>query len=258
MDNVSAENAPVVHLLLTVSFSPPLDLLTIIDIAEVYGLFREEFPVFQQISRAGAMTLQSPPPLTFESTGLPPRVSFSTADLSYAVLFQGDRLSMGWTRTSPLGSAAGYPGFEVLFARFVAKMGILRSWLSERGSHAVPQVGELVYTDAFAQEAPTRSSALRPSDLFGVINPDISFPIDRIECSWVEPLPSDQVGFARASVNGPGLSPSGSKIFTLETTVTFDLSAVGWGGLGRAFEMAHGVGTDIFKRVVKPNALATL
>ena len=107
MGDPSTDNAPIVQLLLTMSFSPSLDDISIIDIAGLYEIFRPEFPVFRQIARAAPMsyTLIDNEPIFPQITGTP-RVAFSTADTSKKIFFQNDRLSLGWDRISTLEAAA--------------------------------------------------------------------------------------------------------------------------------------------------------
>ncbi|MEG3162265.1 hypothetical protein U1763_17320 [Sphingomonas sp. LB2R24] len=256
MAELSAEKAPVVQLLLTASFSPSLDFLSIIDLADLYALFREDYPVFRQISRAAPMTAD-PFQVRVESiqVGALPRLSFTAADPSRHMMFQSDRFSFGWARVSDLSEPSDYPGFDALYALFREYLERVQGWVLARGIEISPQVGEIVYTDAFMVGENGIVAGAPAADIFTIINPEIRFPVTSIDCTWVEPLTGGIGGFVRSTASGPALSPSGSHMMTLETTANFDLSG-GWAVVDQGFDVAHRAGLEIFKRVVNPLALA--
>lgn len=256
MAELSADEAPVVQLLLTASFSPSLDFLSIIDLADLYALFREDYPVFQQVNRAAPMTADpSQVQLPGIQVGALPRLSFSTADSSRRMMFQSDRFSFGWARISDLSELSGYPGFDAIYGLFREYLQRVREWVSARGIEISPHVGEIVYTDAFFVGADGSVAGAPAADIFAIINPELRFPVTSIDCTWIEPLKGGSDGFVRSTASGPALSPSGAYMMTLETTANFDLSG-GWTVFDHGFDVAHRAGLEIFKRVVNPLALA--
>lgn len=254
MDDHTADNAPIVHLLLTASFAPAIELLSIIDLAELFKLFEADYPVFQQLHRAGQMSANAQTgTFMVENVSTSPRVSFTSADLSSFMFFQDDRFSMGWNRST---ASDIYPGFQAVYDQFERNLAIVNSWLSDRGSNVVPVVGELVYTDVFAMPPVALGDAL--SKTFTVMEPFGTFRTNSLECAWIESLPEGGEGFARVKVAGPALSPAGEPVLMFETTISFNLAGFPWHNIHTGFEMAHGVGHDVFRRVVNPAMRATL
>ena len=252
---IEPDEAPIVQLFLTVSFTPALSDLSILDLADVQLLFRDEFPIFKQLNRAGPMSfrLDRDEPDLARMMGLP-RLAFSSEEAGTQVLFQNDRVSFSWNRTSTLKARPDYPGFESMFSAFEHHIKTIISWAGARGVEIAPSVGELAYTDAFVLQ--TEDGTLRPiSEIFGFVSSAEKYSVLMFDYSWAESLPDEQEGYLDVTASGPGSSPDGVDVATLETTARFDASG-GWGDLSRSFGSAHRAAHDLFRRVVKPTASA--
>jgi len=246
-------HAPVVQLLLTVSFSPPIENLTILDLASVAALFRDEFPVFQQIARAGPMSAQANAdhaifPAWVSAT---PRISMSSTESRFQLLFQNDRLSFGWVRGSSLDEPNDYPGFTEIFENFETHVGQIVAWAKQVGSEIRPAIGEIVYTDAFPL---TMGKPL--SDIITLLNPIGKLPVNSFNYNWTQPWPNEREGYVEGLFAGPGLSPEGTYVATLETSARFEINAA-WDGVEAAFKDGHAVMKDIYEQLVKPPYRAT-
>ncbi len=234
MEEQRQDSAPVVQLILTMSFQQPLDL-TIVDTAEVAGLFADDYPVYRQIDRAAAMLAA---PVTVaditQIVGLP-RLQFAAEDLTSHILFQNDRLSFGWNRQTPLEDSPDYPGFAATFAKFEQHLSTLREWADARETPITPAVGELHYTDAFSL-----SDTLPPkrADQFRFFNPDFVYPVASFNFSWMQAIVEGRPGFIQGIIASPGTSPAGVKISTLQTIARMDVTA-GWDAVAGEFEQAH-------------------
>lgn len=250
MEAAIPDNAPIVQLLLTVSFLPALPDLSIIDLADFYALFRQEYPVFRQVARAGPMSFSPMPEMADLGHMVgPPRLAFSTEETERQVLFQNDRLSYGWNRTSSLKSGPNYPGFSASFETLVRHLDVLRNWSSGRGIEIRPAVAEIVYTDAFTLQSSASENPTPLPELFTFMNPASLHPIMGFDYSWTEQLPSELSGYIQASAAGPALSPEGVPVATLETTSYFDASTK-WDQLDQKFERAHQAIHGVYERVV--------
>ncbi|WP_174298867.1 TIGR04255 family protein [Sphingomonas bacterium] len=248
---IEPDEAPIVQLFLTVSFTPALSDLSILDLADVQRLFRDEFPVFKQLKRAGPMSfqLEQNEPDLAQIMGLP-RLAFASESTGTQVLFQNDRVSFSWNRTSTLDAKPDYPGFDALFTQFKRHIGAIVSWAGARDIEIAPSVGELAYTDAFTLQ--TEDGTPRCiSDIFGFVSPPEKNPAYMFDYSWAESLPDEQDGYLDVTASGPASSPDGVEVATLETTARFDASG-GWSDLSRPFGSAHQAAHGLFRRVVKP------
>jgi uncharacterized protein (TIGR04255 family) len=249
MGEMKNDGAPVVQILLTLSFEPSLTDLTVLDLAELAHLYRAEFPIFQQLVRAGPMTLASDeqqPNLT-GLMGLP-RIAMSTSDSREHVYLQNDRLSYGWTRTTPLGSAHDYPGFTAVKTKLFELINRVQSWAAEREIAIEPSIGEIIYTDAFLLR-----SGQRLSDFYTLFAPTGTFTVDEVEHAWEASWPSDsdRKGVTSGKIQAPALSPEGDPVTTLEAIVRFEITG-DWNVCDAAFVEGHGVVTDVYERLVKP------
>lgn len=247
-------NPPVVQLILTASFAPTLDTLNMLDIADLFGEFREHYPVFQHLPRAGPMSFV-PFQASLELNHNMPRVGFGNADISEQFMFQNDRLTFAWTRTTGLSENANYPGFDAIASKLYGGLEILRKWLMKRGhAEPVPIVGEVFYDDAFSILLPSGVSR-GVEDVFTFMDP--SHRSDRLafQHSWTESLQGEVPGFAHVSVSAPALLADGSSAIRMITSVSFD-AAQNWAAMRERFSVAHGAALGIFDRVVKPEIRA--
>lgn len=253
MGTEQTDGAPIVQLLLTLSFEPALPDLTILDLAELARLFNAELPVFRQYVRAGPMRTvpdDDDTPDFQQMVGLP-RISLATGDGGYQLLLQDDRISFGWMRTTPLSGSHDYPGFSSTFDNLMTKVAAVREWARARKIDIKPAVGEVVYTDAFLL-----SDSRRLSDILTTLNPAAMMSVVQFEYGWKQNWPTDREGFLEGSFAGPGLSPEGLPVASLESTGRFDIEG-DWAAVSQAFSEAHGVMTDTYKALVTDGARAT-
>lgn len=250
------DGAPIVQLLLTVGFAQPISDLSLIDLADIARLFTDDLPVFQQVNRASPMPpglddQQALQALYLPAMGLP-RLSLTTTDRRDQLLFQDDRLSFGWMRTTPLGAPHDYPGFRETYARFSGYLNALAEWVASKQLPVLPAVGEAVYTDAF--EVGDRSVL---ADIFSPLNPDSKLPMNNLQYSFQQRWPDDRTGHIAGTFGGPQLSPDGMFIMTLETTGRFALLE-GFDAMASEFTEAHQLMRNTFECLVKPAARAKL
>lgn len=239
-------HAPVVQLLLTVSFSPSLGNLTILDLADIAALYRDAFPVFQQVSRAGPMSSRAHEAVVTLPMPMHPRIALSSATSRYQILFQDDRMSFGWVRGTELNEPNDYPGFSAVFRGLMDNVQRLIGWAGQRGVTISPTVGEIAYTDAFALLAG------KPlSDIITLLNPDGKLPVTSFNYGWTQPWPNDREGYVEGLFAGPSLSPEGRRVATLETSARFNPGAT-WHELEAGFADGHAVITDTYRELVKP------
>lgn len=242
------DGAPVVQLLMTLAFNEPIVGIGLLEIAEIAGLFRDEFPVFGQIGRAGPMGI-NPNEVSVMIGGMP-RISLTTGDARYNIFLQEDRLSFGWNRTSPLDSPHDYPGFSSTYRFLRQQISRLSEWAAKRGQLISPGIGEVVYTDAFQLNPETHLGSI-----YALFAPTGQLPVSAFTCNWTQPWPSERGGYVSGTIQGPGLSPEGLTTTTMETTARF-WSGGNWEACDVAFEEAHDAITSVFETVVKPEARA--
>lgn len=248
MGDSQSDGAPVVQLLMTLAFQEAIVGIGLLELAEIAALYRDEFPVFGQIGRAGPMGI-NPNEVAVMIGGMP-RISLSTGDARYNIFLQEDRLSFGWNRTSPLDSPHDYPGFSATYKRLKRHIERLSDWSSRRGQTISPGVGEVVYTDAFQIARETNLG-----DIYALFAPTDELPVSAFTCSWNQPWPSERGGYVSGAIEGPVLSAEGVTTTTLETTARF-WSGGNWEACDAAFEEAHDAITSVFEKVVKPEARA--
>jgi uncharacterized protein (TIGR04255 family) len=251
---LSIKNPPIMQLVLTVSFTPPLEGLSIIDLADLYAQFRDEFPIFAQVQRAGAMSYKP-----FEATmtvGDMPRVIFGAEGASVQVGFQSDRLTMLWSRTTPIAAPANYPGFDDIVARYFAAMFKLQAWMAARRLPEItPAVGEVAYVDALPLDVAGADQRRPISSVIKTVNPDVLFPMISLEHAWNEPLTGDLEGFVRVQITAPNVMADGTVAVGFDTTVSFAPGG-SWSEARINFEKAHQASLAVFERVVNLDALA--
>ncbi|WCP71585.1 TIGR04255 family protein [Sphingomonas hankookensis] len=248
MNESSAPNPPIVQLVLTVSFEPALDNLSIIDLADLFRQYEREFPIFQQVNRAGPMSA-NPFEMKLEVGGLP-RMMFASPAMDWQVAFQNDRLSVLWARTKPMDQAPDYPGFTAVADRFAIALGMFKRWLEDRGlALPKPSVSEVAYVDAFPIIAAASGRQLKMSEIIRTINPALKFPMTSLEHRWTEPLRDGRDGYALVEITAPIALADGTSALGFDTTVR--MSANGeWDAVGDCLEYGHSVALEIFDRVV--------
>lgn len=248
------KNPPIMQLALTVSFTPSLDSLSIIDLAELYSEFRGDFPIYAQVQRAGPMSYS--PFEADETKGSMPRILFSSEDTSSQVAFQNDRLTVLWRRTTPLTSEPKYPGFGHVVELYFKALVRLQGWLRAKGlPEIVPAVGELAYVDAFSVEDRETHKPRAISDILNIFSSEVIFPILTFSHNWTEPLRGKLDGYIRVEIDAPTQLADGEMVVSLDTTVSFN-PGDDWMVAERKFSDAHEAALQVFDRVVNPNAVA--
>lgn len=242
------DGAPVVQLLLTLSFQSPLVGIGIIELGEIASLYRDSFPVFSAIKRA--MNMGTDPNEISVTIGTTPRISLSSGDARYNIFIQEDRLSYGWNRTSPLDEPHDYPGFNASYATLRRHISRLSDWAAVRGQSLSPAVGEVVYTDAF----------VLPSDgavdhIYANLVPPPEYNASSFSSAWTRDWPGSRSGYVQGIIQSPAISPEGVATTTLESTARF-WSGGNWDACDAAFEEGHAAITNVFETVVKSSARA--
>ena len=237
---MAAETAPITQLYLTVLVSPPAQPLNPIQLSDVFQRFRGDYPLFEQVARAGPMQLPDDADGFIALGG--PRTRFGTADGSECILFQEDRMTYAWMRTADFNEDAGYPGYDAIFAKALAHWSVLREHLPM--GEAI--VGEIIYANALPMGKGENQNA-RLSSVINVLNPDFQAKFSNYNFTWQEPY--EHGGFVETTVTGPMLTALGQPFTHLQSMTRFRL-AEGWTGLEAAFTLAHTALNDQFKKVV--------
>lgn len=252
MNSGAAPNPPVVEMLLTVQFSPPLLNLNLLNIAELAGALKEQYPLFNQVDRAGPMSPFHGQPAAFIASNMP-RIMLLSEDLSFRVYFQDDRLSVGWNRVVGLSDPANYPGFDEIFTRFESTVSILQEFVQRHGFDIVgPVVGELVYVDQFV----VSDNGTDISQYFSFLDPTLTLSMSSMNYTMVSPHEAS-VGFTEAGVYGPFQLPTGEFVFGLQTTVRFGINEHGWDDLKGPFQEARQHANDTFQALVREKFRST-
>ncbi len=250
--------APIKQLLLTVQFEPAMVTLDVTDLAGLRAVFADEFPIFNQINRAGPMGFrpeQSGMPFTV-GTGMP-RLQFVSADLAYEVMFQEDRVSFGWSRTSPFDAPSNYPGFESLLARLGSIIRRISVYLDEIGQPtAAASSGEIVYTDVFVvPQGETFGGSL--ASIFRLFNGASPINPTGMSLVWNGELGLPDVqGFTQTSIIGPEMSGDGRVTAVMQSSAHFDLGELSWDSVPERFLAARGTIGRTFQELVNPNSFA--
>jgi uncharacterized protein (TIGR04255 family) len=114
---VDSDQAPITQLMLTVQFFPHIQNLNPIDLADLYAPFRADFPVFEQVPRAGPMPLDVNDTVAEVSFGLAPRYRFVDNRNEFSIFLQNDRFSLNWGRVNALDGPSEYPGFDSILSK---------------------------------------------------------------------------------------------------------------------------------------------
>lgn len=252
MAESSMPNPPIAQLVLTVSFEPTLDNLSIIDIADLFRQYERDFPIFQQVNRAGPMST-NPFEVKIDGGGMP-RTMFANEALDWQVAFQNDRLSLLWARAKPLDQVPDYPGFTVVADRFASALATFKRWLEDRGmAIPTPSVAEVAYVDAFSINDSESGRQRKMSEIIKTINPVLAFPMSSLQHSWTEPLREGCDGYALVEITAPIALTDGTIALGFDTTVRIDARA-DWATVPDCLEYGHTVALEIFDRVVNPDA----
>lgn len=240
------DNAPITQLLLTLQFVPPVASLGPIEIAACSAEFRDEFPHFEQVSRAGPMPTDPSVAELSLSIG-PARTRLSTSDGSRSILFQEDRFSYGWDRIVNLEESSGYPGFEIILTDAIKIWNRLRSIIENENADFTLLSAEIAYSDAF--EAEHEGVAIPLHSIFNVISENYKSSMIGYNFTWSEPLQA-VTGFIEMQVTGPAAAPFG--VFTNLQTVGRFKPKAGWLGMADDFATVHDEILEAFKKLVNP------
>ena len=249
------EAAPIVQLLLTTQFQQPAQNLTIFDYADLRDVYADH-PVRRHVPRAGPMPVLQPTMQITEYLSDAPRLQFLTEDLQWEVLFQEDRLSVGWNRITPLDQPAEYPGFIAVLARFKEQRRRLAEFLvSKGGENVAAGVGEISYSDAFRFKK-ADGTTRRMEDLFANVRSVAEFTFSLVNLTYTRVIKGDYPAHVETNITGPGPDPSGELAAFLRTTVRFAVEDEA--SLSTRFDHAHVAAQDVFETLVKPDAFAIL
>jgi uncharacterized protein (TIGR04255 family) len=254
------QNAPVSEMTLTISFTPDLSGLTMLDVVELYEKFRHRYPFFQHLPIAEPMT--ATPTIGYAMPQLSvgpqppvlPRANFSAADLQTALFFQFDRMTTAWRRQAPLGAPDTYPGFERMLQKMRDEMSILREWIKSRGLPDLsPVVGELGYINSFEMEPNGKRRSLE--DIFAFYTNPRKAKMHSFNCAWTEPLGEDsKTGNLNALVQGAVL-PDGQAGVYFNLLGSVDLSPGGWDDADQALRLVHSRLNEMFEGSLRPDFL---
>jgi uncharacterized protein (TIGR04255 family) len=250
--------APIKQVLLTVQFQPAMSQLNVLDLAAMRNVFADEYPLFNQVNRAGPMGYQ--PEVTtmqFALAGMP-RLQFLEAQLSFEVMFQEDRISVGWNRTTPFSATSNYPGFEAVLARFESAIKHIRMFLVERGyPDPTPVSGEIAYTDVFVAADP-QDFSLSLTKIYNIF--DSNKPLvgmTGINMAWNSELAVPDVeGYCRASVVGPEMLPDGIPAAITQMSAHFNVGDIGWEQTAQRFLAVRETLSGVFHTLVNPSSFA--
>lgn len=240
--------APIVQVMLTLQFAPPLSNLDPVTVADVFNAFRAEFPVFEQVARAGPMPVD-PDVLEIPNPLGSPRNSFLTDDRSKAIMFQDDRFSFLWQRKP--GSDLEYPGYDAIVSEALAHWRKIEKIAVVRSAHALmPLVGEITYTDQFllSQQSPAQQMAA----IFAPLDRQFSTDARRVQVSYSEAAGPD--GFYEVQIVGPVPIPEPigeSKLCAQMQTIGRFPIRDSWDGVSAGFNRMHDHVKSAFTHVVR-------
>ncbi len=249
------EAAPIVQLLLTAQFQHPAQNLTVFDYADLREVYAE-YPVRRHVPRAGPMPVMQPTTQVTEYVSDAPRLQFITEDLRWEVLFQEDRISVGWNRTSPLDEASGYPGFTAVLDRFIQEWRKLSIFLKERGGDPIAAgVGEVSYSDAF-RLLNKDGTEKRMEEIFNNVKSMEEFRFNLVNINYTKIVKGAYPAHVETNISGPALDPSGERAAFLRTTVRFAVEDEP--SLTARFDHAHRSAQEVFETLVNSGAFAIL
>ena len=247
--------------MLTAHFGPPLESLTMLDVAAIFEEFRPEYPSFRQIPIAGSMSVDAIPREeaveTIVSSALP-RVMMASADEEFAVFLQTDRISVGWMRQTPLSITATYPGFEEMRKRLDFELSRLQDWLRKnKFPDFAPDVVELAYNNAFDMGTEERRRLI--SDVLTFFKNPRKAKMTAFNMSWIELMRPEETDASQLSgsirvQSGPGLAPDGTHVLLFNMVASAAVKGQQWSGVGATFEEMHDRIVQIFSGSIQPEA----
>lgn len=245
---------PISQLLLTLRFEPAAVGLSILDLGKIRELFSADYPVFQEVARAGPMPLH-PANVEPEVGGIMPRLQFLSEDLSLKVLFQDDRVTVGWSRVSPLDQDADYPGFSVTLSRLIETYTTIARYLKDIGAaDPSPATGEVFYVDAFNMLRP--DGTLTPlEEVFTFYRSNEAFGFNQLSFVFRRIYEEPFEGQSETGVSGYYNGPNGEVMVTLQTVVRFGITDADT-DLVQPFKAAHKIANETFSVLVKPDSYA--
>lgn len=252
------EFPPITEMVLTTQFEPSLLALGILDVATVFESFKDRFPVFKEVPQAGPMRPDPRSAVTHAISAIP-RLQFATEDLSRLVLFQNDRFSFAWQRTTSLEEQCDYPTFEPILEEYISERGRFLDAVRRLPFPEIrPLAIEVAYVNALTlgKEGKRR----RVSDVVTFFDNPREAPLISLDVSWTEllraeeqELRSELSGVVNVSC-GPGNSPEGDPMLILSLTAVADARNVDWNDVS-LFEEAHAKISEVFKSSVRQEAL---
>ena len=253
-----SDAAPIKQLLLTVQFQPAMASLNVTDLAGLRAAFLDDFPIFNQIGRAGPMGFRPDQVvLPFGNVAGMPRLQFIDADLSHEILFQEDRVSVGWSRTSPFNAPSGYPGFESVLTLLGTVLGRIREYLGSIGQPAlIASSGEIVYTDIFVLPGDRTFGDSLPT-IFNFLNPASPINPTGMNFVWNGDLGISGVeGYTQTSVVGPDMSADGRLTAVMQSSANFNLDGLSWEATPDRFLAVRDTIGRTFQALVNPSSFA--
>lgn len=196
--------ASATEVLVTVQFEQPLEPLTALQIASFFSVFSSNFPAYSQVQWAGPMAYRmtqadGSEPFPVQQWGMP-RLRFGDMIGGRYILFQQDRISYGWQRTTQLNEPDGYPGFESILLEAKGVVQAAVEWLTNNlGGAPTLMGGEIHYGNAFEM------SGKRLSDVYSflaVTNPPLR--LGAYNYAWSTPMEVAN-GILSVAASGPAV-----------------------------------------------------
>lgn len=240
------EIAPISQIFLTIQFAVPYGNLNPIRQAEVFSVFRDRFPIFEQVTRAGPMPTEIVDAIQVFPQFGDARTVFYNEDRSLAVFFQDDRFSFSWDRISPLDQPPEYPGYDAILEQALAAWRQLDTLILHSGD-SEPLVGEIVYMDHFAGDPAEGFAGL--GRIYAPLAPDYESAASRYVFTWAQPF--NEAGSLQTQIQGPVFF-GGHVATQLQQTARFRLAG-GWEGLKAGFDKAHSSVEKSFKSLIRPD-----
>lgn len=257
------KNPPVVTVILTVQFTPALSALTMLDVVGVFDLFKDRYPVFAQINRAGPMIVNPLKGAVFDLTQPDqqlPRVAFTSEDSSRAIYFQDDRVSLSWSRQSGLDEPTDYPGYEGLRDSLLEEADRFVRWSSANNFPEVrPATAEVLYINAFRMDLGDRRRAM--SEVFTFFNNPRKARMVALDFAWTEFVRPPELVAGAKDTSGlvhmqtsSGIAPTGKPVVTFQLTGTSQADHT-WNEMKRTLDEVHDRIAEIFDAAIQDEVL---
>lgn len=249
--------APIKQVLVTIKFTPALHMLNIVNLAAFRNEFSFKYPIFNQVNRAGPMGF-----LPEQNVGVDigqnamPRMQMYSADLCKEVLFQEDRISVGWNRRTGYDQPPMYPGFEEIAQDLSSAVSILRSFLlTNFGVGIASDTAEIAYTNVIAIDSDSLGESIARN--FSIIAQSQFNEANAMNFAWQEPLSiQGSLGFAQYSILGPEMTVLQRPAAILQLSANFASMDTDWPELPARLLIAREVLSRRFKTLVNPAAYA--